>query len=239
MNNYVKHLEEMSMPATTKRKKDYIDFNLKRYFRNIGFNKIKVLEVGPGLGEFENYLNGKGVVDIDIIDNDRNILDYVSKKYKLNKCYFTKSISLIGKQLRKYNFIFLMQVLEHLPVNKYADTMRLLFKHLEKDGFLVIVVPNANNPLGLIERYGDLQHTGSFTEQSLKDLVSLSGIEGYSMEIRGYEIPPYDPLNIFRIIFQKILHLILLFMMIINGGIFFKTMTPNIMLTLRKVSKSI
>ncbi|EKD89896.1 MAG: SAM-dependent methyltransferase [uncultured bacterium] len=234
MNNYVKHLEELSTSTTLKRKKNYVDYNLKKCFRDLGFNGIKVLEVGPGLGEFESYLNDRGVSSIDIVDNDKNILNYVSKKYRINRCYLTKDISLVDKKLGSYDFIFLMQVLEHLPQDKYDVVLRLLYKHLRKDGYLVVVVPNANNPLGLTERYGDLQHTGSFTEQSLRDLVSLSGIENYSMEIRGYEIPPYDFINLFRIIFQKILHLMLLLAMIANGGLFFKTMTPNIALIIKK-----
>lgn len=170
MNNYVKHLEELSTPATFKRKKDYIEYNLRSYFKRIGLTNIKVLEVGSGLGEFESYLNDRGVTNIDIVDNDKSILSYVSKKYKIKEHYLTNNISLIDKKLSKYNFIFLMQVLEHLPKRKYHMVLNLLFTHLEKGGFLVIVVPNANNPLGLVERYGDLQHTGSFTEQSLKDL---------------------------------------------------------------------
>lgn len=234
MNNYVKHLEELSTEATLRRKKDYVDYNLKTCFKSIGFKEIKVLEVGPGLGEFECYLNEKGISDIDIVDNDKNILDYVSKKYRINKSYLTENIFRIDKQLGKYNLIFLMQVLEHFPADKYVAVLEYLYKHLEKGGFLVIVVPNANNPLGLTERYGDLQHTGSFTEPSLRDLVDVSGIEGYSMEIKGYEIPPYDPLNVLRVILQKILHFFLLGIMIINGGIFFKTMTPNIALIIKK-----
>lgn len=234
MSNYVKHLEELSTPETLKRKKDYIDYNLKNYFNMISFSNIKVLEIGPGLGEFESYLNDKGVSNIDIVDNDKNILDYVSKKYQIKKYYMANDIIFLDKKIGKYNFIFLMQVLEHLPIDKYAAVLGLLYKHLDKKGFMVIVVPNANNPLGLVERYGDLQHTGSFTEQSLKDLINISGIKDYSMEIKGYEIPPFDPLNILRVILQKILHLILLSIMIINGGLFFKTMTPNIALIIKK-----
>lgn len=234
MNNYVKHLEEMSTTVTLKRKKNYIDYNLKKYFKNIGFKNIKVLEVGPGLGEFESYLNDKDIYDIDIVDNDKKILDRISSKYKVKKIYLIKDILMVEKKLGMYNFIFLMQVLEHIPVDKHVLVLRLLYKHLEKGGFLVIVGPNANNPLGLIERYGDIQHTTSFTEQSLRDLLNLSGIEDYSMEIKGYEIPPYDLLNILRVVLQKILHFILLSMMIINGGIYFKTMTPNVALIIRK-----
>lgn len=234
MGTYVDHLQQLSTPQTLKRKKDYVEYNLRDCFRKIGFKNIKVLEIGPGLGEFESFLNDKKAFDIDIVDNDKSILDYVSKRYKIKRKLLTKDILQAARQLRKYNIIFLMQVLEHLPIDKYHTILRLLYKCLENGGFLVIVVPNANNPLGLTERYGDLQHTGSFTEQSLKDLINLAGIINFTMEIRGYEIPPFDPLNILRIILQKILHTILLALMIINGGIFFKTMTPNVMLVIRK-----
>lgn len=234
MRNYVRHLEEMSTAQTFKRKKNYIDFNLRKYLENIGYKNTKFLEMGPGLGEFVSYLNDRGVSSIDIIDNDGNILEYVSKKYTIGKNFLSNNIISLDKKIGKYNFIFLMQVLEHIPKDQYVPCIQLLYKHLHRGGFLVIVVPNANNPLGLVERYGDLQHTGSFTEQSLRDLVNISDIEDEKIEIRGYEIPPYDPLNLLRIFLQKVLHLILLLIMIINGGIFFKTMTPNIMLVIRK-----
>jgi len=234
MSDYIRHLQELYTPETFKRKKDYIDYNLGSYLSKIGYKKLKVLEVGPGMGEFESYLNDKGVVDIDIADNDQGILDYSLSKYKINKAILTKKIEDLDKKINKYNLIFLMQVLEHIPIDKYSETVKILFKHLERGGFLIIVVPNGNNPLGLIERYGDLQHTGCFTEQSLKDLINVSGLKNYQIRIRGYEIPTYSIINVIRVLLQKILHLFLLLIMIINGGIYFKTMTPNIMMAVNK-----
>lgn len=234
MSNYIKHLQELSNQKTFGRKKDYINYNLSPYLKKVGFKQIRALELGPGLGEFESYLNDKGVINIDITDNDKSVLEYVSKKYKVSKATSVKNITLASKDLNKYNFILLMQVLEHLPIDQYATTLKILYEHLEKDGYLIIVVPNGNNPLGIIERYADLQHTSCFTDQSLKDLVNLSEIKNHQIEIRGYEIPPYGLLNIIRIFLQKILHVILLLLMIINGGTYFKTMTPNIMLVIKK-----
>ncbi|MBI2018559.1 class I SAM-dependent methyltransferase [Candidatus Daviesbacteria bacterium] len=234
MNNYIKHLQELSSAQTLIRKKEYIDYNLNRYFKEIGFRNLKVLEVGPGLGEFESYLNEKEVEDIDLVDNDKQVLNYVSKKYKVNKIFLAKSIVQLHKHLQKYNFIFMMQVLEHLPINQHKTIFKILYNHLKQNGYFVIVVPNGNNPLGLVERYADLQHTTCFTEQSLKDLVNLSGIRGYQIGIKGYEIPSYNIINILRIVLQKLLHAILLLILIINGGVYFKIMTPNIMMIIRK-----
>ena len=74
----------------------------------------------------------------------------------------------------------------------------------------------------------------AFTSQSLKDLVMGSGIVNYNLEIRGYSIPPYSLINLIRILLQKILHLILLGLMVVNGGSFFKVMTPNLTLIIEK-----
>lgn len=234
MDNYLRHLQQLSNGKTFNRKKDYIDYNLSNYLKKVEFKNLKVLELGPGLGEFESYLNDKGVFYIDVIDNDKGVLGYVSQKYQINKAFYANNISEIDKKLGQYNFIFLMQVLEHLPVEEYSRALNILYNHLEKDGYLVIVVPNGNNPLGLTERYADLQHTSCFTEQSLRDLIDASKIQSYQITIKGYEIPPYSLINLIRIPFQKILHFVLLLLMIINGGVFFKTMTPNIMLVLKK-----
>lgn len=236
MGNYLKHLEQLSTSQTLSRKKAYIDYNLKGYFKEIGLSNLKVLEVGPGLGELESYLNEKKVSEIDILDNDKSVLDYVSRKYRIENSFLIKSIYQGSKGLGRYNLIFLMQVLEHFPEDKCALTIKVLYDHLENNGRLVVVVPNGNNPLGLVERYGDFQHTNCFTSSSLKDLVGLAGIKNYLVEIKGYEIPPYGLINLLRVILQKVLHFILLMIMIINGGSFFRPMTPNIMLVIKKMN---
>lgn len=224
---------------TFKRKIDYIKYNFSFIFQQFKSKEIFCLEIGPGMGEFITHLNNIGVNNIDIVDNDKGILDYAKKKFKIKNSIVNHNINLTDSKLGKYNLIVMIQVLEHIPINQYKKIIQILYKHLKQNGYLVIVVPNANNPLGIVERYGDLQHYNSFTEQSLKDLLTYSHIENYEIDIKGYEIPPYSIINIVRIFFQKLLHILLLLLLIVNGGIFFKTMTPNIMLTIRRTTKTI
>lgn len=236
MKNYLNHLDQMYDPKSTKRKIEYFKYNFSDLLPNLNPKNISVLEIGPGKGESINFLNTQGIKNIDIVDNDKFILGYLKKKYKINKSFLTENLQTIDKKLGKYNLIIMIQVLEHIPTNQYKKVLQILCKHLAENGHIAIVVPNANNPLGMTERYGDLQHYNSFTEQSLKDLVNFSGIEKCDVLVRGFEIPPFSMINIIRIFFQKILHFILLILMIINGGIYFKTMTPNIMLVIKKTS---
>ena len=234
MSQYLKHLTEMSGKETFQRKIDYLEFNTSSFTKSLKNKTSKVLEVGPGTGEFEAYLNKKKIYDIDIVDNDKSILNYVSNKFKIKNKILTNDISKINKKLRNYDLIFLMQVLEHIPISQYQKFVKTLFNHLNKEGVMIIIVPNANNPLGLIERYADLQHTSAFTTQSLKDLIDLANLKKYEIAIQGFEIPPFGIVNIIRKFLQKILHLFLLGIMVINGGLFFNILTPNIMLVIKK-----
>lgn len=234
MGNYLNHLRQLSSPGTFLSKKKYFDYNISAYLPKKSLNEIEILEIGPGLGEFISFLNDKKISRIDIADNDSEVLKYVASKFKIGKSILVKDISATDKNLGRYDFIMMMQVLEHLPLDKQGQVINTLFKHLKRGGNLVIIVPNANNPLGITERYSDIQHTISFTTQSLLDLIGISRIANYEVLIKDFGIPADNPFNIFRKMLQKLLHLFILLIMIINGGLFFKTLTPNIMLIIKR-----
>ncbi len=229
MGKYLDHLTQLSDFQTLRRKKEYFQYNFSSYITN---KNNKILEIGPGLGEFVSFLNDKKIKNITIIDNDKVVLNFVAKKYTIMKKLLTNDLKSV--KLENYDLVLMMQVLEHIPVIKHGEIVKRLYKQLNRNGHLVIVVPNANNPLGITERYSDIQHRTSFTTQSLLDLVNISGINKKNIEIKGFEIPPTGVLNILRFLLQKILHIILLIIMIINGGTFFKVMTPNIILVIKK-----
>lgn len=239
MKTYLNHLEEMYDRKSFQRKTDYIKYNFSEILPRIKSDSYSALEIGPGKGEFVSLLNKKGVTNIDIVDNDKEILDYIAKQFKIRKSILSNNVELLDKKLDKYHLIIMIQVLEHLPLNIHKAIIKMLHRHLVGNGYLIIVVPNANNPLGLVERYGDLQHTTSFTEQSLRDLINYSITDDCRINIHGFEIPPYNLINIIRIIFQKILHFLLLLLLIINGGIYGRIMTPNITLVLHKLNRAL
>jgi 2-polyprenyl-3-methyl-5-hydroxy-6-metoxy-1,4-benzoquinol methylase len=193
-----------------------------------------VLEIGPGMGECVSYLNGLGIENIDIVDNSKDVVEQINSKYRINKSF--KSLSECLKSVKKgsYDLIVMIQVLEHIKVEKHGEIIKGLFSKLKKGGTVLIVVPNANNPLGLVERYGDLQHFISFTTQSLKDLIYNSEINNFEFDISGYNIPPNSIVNMLRVLLQKLLHLFILAILIVNGGVYFTPLTPNLTLHLKK-----
>ena len=234
-DSYLSRLEGIYNKKSFQRKVDYIRYNFGPIIRNLKTRKnISVLEVGPGKGEFIKYLHTCGIKDIDIIDKDKNVLKSLQKNFNITNAYNFDNVTSIKNKLRRYDLVILIQVLEHMSPKIYFSTIKTLFSRVKNNGSILIVVPNASNPLGLVERYGDLQHQMAFTEQSLKDLIIGSGINNFDFAIKGYSIPPYDAVNVARIILQKLLHLFLLALMVINGGTYFKTMSPNVALIIRK-----
>lgn len=235
MSQYKKHLQDLYSNATFRRKVEYIDYNFGQWLKLAVKSGQSVLEIGPGMGELVGYLNNLGCRQIDVVDNDKHILDEIGKNFKTRRRFLNGNITVLDNKLTNFRTIVGIQVLEHMSVDLLPKVIAILYKHLDRGGEMVFVVPNAGNPLGLVERYGDWQHTTAFTEQSLKDLVTVSGIKNYEVCLSGYQIPPSGLINIVRIVVQKILHLFLLGLMIANGGTFFKILSPNIVLKIKKL----
>ena len=233
MSTYLDYLNQISSKKTFSRKLDYVKYNFGSYILSRE-RADKVLEIGPGLGHTVKFLNSSGFISIDIVDNDDSILNYIKDKFEINKIFKTNDIKEIDNHLDHYDVIIATQVFEHIPKDQYKSFLTTLYKHLNKNGYLIITVPNMANPFTICERYGDITHTNGFTDNSLIELAAMSDIPRSSIKVKAYNIPAYNLLNIIRIFFQKTLHLMLLLMSIVNAGSYSKLLTPNISLVIKK-----
>jgi len=234
MRDYLEHLQKQGdNEFSLKRKIEYIRYNFGKHLSSIDKNS-KILSIGPGIGALEAYMNIRGVDNIDVIDNDDSVLNYVRNKFRINNIFNSENIVKIKNKLQKYDYIFLIQVFEHIPQVQYKSFLTILVDSLKKDGKIFIVVPNGGNPLNLLERYHDLQHVSSFTEDSLKELSYFCDITDAKFEVESYNIPLSSVLDFVRIILQRILHNVIMISLVINGGVYQRSMTPNISLIITK-----
>lgn len=231
--NYLKHMRQVGGNTAFDRRVEYLRYNFKPYLNSLTKGS-KVLEIGPGLGELLHIINGKGFTNIDIIDNDKSVLAYCRKTFKLQKTILANNLYLSKLIKGKYNLIVLTQVFEHIPKKSYNNWLRAMYKSLVPGGYILITVPNGANPLVGTERYGDLQHENVFTVFSFRELMTFAALKGSSYLIKGFEIPPSSLTNLIRLVLQKILHSLFILMMIVNGAIYQTLMTPNITLVIRK-----
>lgn len=232
MGNYLQYLESISSARTARRKQQRAEANFARYLAA----GQTVLEVGPGRGEFLGVLERHGIDDVDIIEPDGEVGRHIIAHFPVKRHWFLplEELSAVDADLRSYDLIVLVQVLEHVRRDKLTEVVRLLYGHLKPGGRLLIVVPNGGNPFGVVELYADLTHVSLFTENSLRQLVEWAGIGDADVEIRGYRVPASSLLNCVRIAVQKVLHLLLLAMLVANTGNVYRTLDPNICLIVRR-----
>lgn len=233
MASYLEYLQSISSSAkTADRKAAYLAHN----FRALVSKGDEVLEIGPGIGDFLKFAVNRGVASIDVMDRDEAVLGYVVERFPIRKQWRAEAEELpsLERELGTYDVIFLLQVMEHIRRDSVVPFLQVLFRRLKPGGRIIITVPNGGNPLGLVERYSDFTHESLYSENSLRELVGIAGLEGAAVSIQGYRIPPTGVVNILRIIIQRVLHLALRLVMIANGGVFFSVYEPNITLVISR-----
>lgn len=77
-----------------------------------------------------------------------------------------------------YDFIFLFEVIEHLPLDKAIQTLQFAHNHLNPGGSIVISTPNANH-INIVWK-SDYTHINAFP---LRDLYALFKAEGYKVDM--------------------------------------------------------
>jgi len=82
-----------------------------------------------------------------------------------------------------FDFIILLDVLEHIPVGSQIEFCAVVKNALRLGGKVLIEVPNANSILAARWRYIDYTHCCSFTEDSLIFVLRSSGFEDIQFHV--------------------------------------------------------
>ena len=112
----------------------YVHFLNKKYYRN------DFLEVGAGIGSFTDEYK-KNISNIFLTEINKNNLKILNEKYKEDK-NVTILEGHIDKVSHKFNTICHFNVLEHIEKDK--EEIIECLKKINKDGYLVILVPAHN-----------------------------------------------------------------------------------------------
>jgi trans-aconitate 2-methyltransferase len=124
--------------------------NLRHYtlFNNLVANGLKknhsVLEVGCGIGTLTRliykYLRKGELVATDISDESINIAK--SRIGTSRKIEFLVTDMTDFNHPKKFDFIILPDVLEHIPVEQHKALFQILSKHMHNDSIMIINVPH-------------------------------------------------------------------------------------------------
>jgi 2-polyprenyl-3-methyl-5-hydroxy-6-metoxy-1,4-benzoquinol methylase len=144
----------------------YLDFPTKKSF----------LDIGSGTGLYSYILRKRGH-EIDEVE------PYLQNLYGNNEVFCTRFEDY--KTTKKYDCILLIDVLEHIEPNEMTIALSKLSSLLERDGRLMIKVPNCGSISGLESHFGDLTHMWAFNQTSLRillennnfDIITMGGLK--------------------------------------------------------------
>jgi SAM-dependent methyltransferase len=137
----------------------------------------KILEIGCGFGELLIALKNYGYTDVKGIDISLEAID-ICNSLELNVEYISELIDYCKNSNDRYDFIIMSHVLEHIKKEVIIETLLYIREYLlNDDGFLCVMVPNAQSNTGCYWAYEDFTHTTLFTAGSLSYVLRSAGFQ--------------------------------------------------------------
>lgn len=176
MQNVIEKYAEVSFDTLDQSQNKIKEFkyNYGKYLRDA--KNCSALDVGIGLGEMLECFHS-GNIDYLGIDISESTVNFCNKYNCIQVCSVSKWLE---DNPKKYSLITCLDVLEHIPKDEINLFIRSLYGALEKDGILILQVPNLQSPFGYLHHFNDLTHVNGFVEHSLEQLFKSNSITDYS-----------------------------------------------------------
>ncbi len=150
---------------------DVPNYLMKVLPKNLDAN---ILDIGCGFGQTLKSLREKGYKNLKGIDiNDESISQ--CKKINLDVTKVEDITSYAAAADKKYDFIIMSHVLEHIEKDKMIDTLKAIKSLLSAQGKYCVMVPNAQSNTGSYWRFEDFTHHYLFTSGSLLYVLKAAG----------------------------------------------------------------
>ncbi len=139
--------------------------------------EANILDIGCGLGAFLHELANRGYTGLTGIDiSDEAISVCLRKGLSVEKIDSLNNYC--QGSTKRFDFIMMSHVLEHLEKEKVIETLALIrVKLLAPGGLLVLMVPNAQSNTGCYWAYEDFTHHTLFTTGSLSFVLRAAGFD--------------------------------------------------------------
>jgi 2-polyprenyl-3-methyl-5-hydroxy-6-metoxy-1,4-benzoquinol methylase len=163
-----------------------IKFENNTYDRNLktilsGNKDVKILEIGFGTGFFIRYLLSLGYKNIFGIDLSEEETAFVKENVYPNVECVKSTEEFLDKHNNQYDFVFMFDVLEHIPKEKTIDFLIKVRRSLRDGGIFVARVPNASNPFNSNIFGSDFTHEFIYAAGSLSQVNKIAGFSGVNI----------------------------------------------------------
>ncbi len=202
------------------------------YGKHLTTNKNdSIIELGCGYGDFVYWLQNKGY-------NNVKGIDYSVEQIKIGSSLGIPGLicddifNFLEDHSSTFDLIILRDVLEHFDRDETYKIIAELNNKLNKQGTIILQVPNGQSPFVGKILFGDFTHHSAFTESSLNQLFKSSGFS----EIKVFETTPVpkDIKGHFRLLIWQIEKIYLKLLQLIATGDASGFFSPNIIAVIKK-----
>ena len=149
------------------------------YEQLAGVVRGKVADIGFGAG-FGMHLLSVNAAEVHGYEVDESAIDFACRVFPLKKMFFQRGNIEIGIDNKEYDFVIMIDVLEHLKKDKQA--LLNVKKMLTKGGELILSTPNR------LSRYRKAET--HYREYAPKELEGILKRVFVSVSLRNYRLEP-------------------------------------------------
>ncbi len=150
----------------------YINFLLRLF----DYKKTNVLDAGCGDGRFSALLNTK-CASVTALDYSERVISMARiLEPKVN--FLVEDVHDFSLS-NKFDFIFLVEVIEHIDPSRIEEVLNTMKKHLTKNGRIIITVPSDNVPL-------NIKHYQHFNMDKIDALAKKSNLRLVDLKLLGF-----------------------------------------------------
>jgi len=177
----------------------------KNYLKHLPVDRnAKIVDLGCGMGHFLNFLVKEGYNNYIGIDVSKENIEFC-KKNKFN-VVLGDIFEFLKDKEDTYDVIIMNDIIEHLEKSEIILLLQLIFNALHHDGRLIIKAPNAANPImASSSRYADFTHELLFTEESMSQVLRISGFSQIFIYPQDLYVLHYNPVNYLAKLFNFLL----------------------------------
>lgn len=143
-----------------------------------------LLDIGIGRGEMLSCMKNWGYTNFFGIDISPSTIAFCSS-LGLPCEQIENTASWLKGNKKSFDLITLLDVLEHIKKDEIVPLLKTVIDSLKPGGVLIVQVPNMQSPDSQLHRYNDFTHEVGFIENSLRQILQVSGYSKIS--IQGFE----------------------------------------------------
>lgn len=154
----------------------------------------RILDIGCGLGRFENIIAEQGA-EVTGIDISEYAIEQAKKRYRNDKqIHFVCTNALQMDYENYFDSVFCYHFIEHISLSDGRILLRKIHKALKKDGILVMGLPIDDvcvtrrlvHFIATRRRWKELGHITSYSKQGIQREVTSAGFKVTNMLLLSY-----------------------------------------------------